>query len=174
MLEGLSGLLREVLRPDAGHEAPLADEVAFARRYLDVERARFPDRLRVRVDVEAGLGDALVPRLVLQPLVENALRHGIGRRLGAGRLEIGARRAGAGAVELWVADDGAGLPSDWDDDDGFGVGLANTAARLAELYGPAAALSVHPAPGGGAVARVRLPLSRAPHAPGARSAAADT
>ena len=158
VLERLSALLREVLRADAGHEIALADEVAFVRRYLEVERVRFGERLQVRYAVDPAVERALVPRFVLQPLVENALRHGISRRREGGRIEIGAHRAGVSDVELWVADDGAGLPDDWDEDDGFGVGLSNTLSRLAELHGGAATLTLRSATTGGVIALVRLPL----------------
>ncbi len=167
MLELLAELLREVLRTDARHRVPLADELAFVRRYLAIEEVRFSDRLRVRERVDAAARDALVPAFVLQPLVENALRHGLAPRAAGGTVEVGARVArdgGAEALELWVRDDGAGLPAAWAGAAGYGIGLSNTAARLAELHGPRAALEVAPAPGRGTVARVRLPLARAAEA----------
>lgn len=159
MLTDLSELLREVLHGGGTHETTVEAELAFVRRYLDVEQVRFSDRLRVAYDVDASLSAARVPSFVLQPLVENALRHGVARRSDAGRVEIGARRDRAtGAVELWVRDDGGGLPDDWSGAEDYGVGLANTAARLAQLYGADASLTLAPAVGGGAVALVRLPL----------------
>lgn len=159
MLTDLSALLREVLRDDGAHEIPLEAELSFVRRYLAVEEVRFPDRLRVHVDADDALRGALVPSFVLQPLVENALRHGIARRTAAGRLTIAARRgAHAGELVLTVHDDGAGLPADWGGADDYGVGLANTAQRLAQLHGTAAALTLAPLAEGGTVATVRLPL----------------
>ena len=163
MLTDLSELLREVLRDDGAHEIPLRAELDFVRRYLAVEEVRFSDRLRVHVAADDTLRDALVPSFVLQPLVENALRHGIARRTAAGRLAIAARRGEhAGELVLTVQDDGAGLPEDWSGAEDFGVGLANTAQRLAQLHGTGAALTLAPWAEGGTVATVRLPLRFAP------------
>jgi len=152
----LSALLRHVLDSGARQEVSLREEIDFLRDYLDIQRVRFRDRLDVVVDVADDLGDALVPNLVLQPLVENAVVHGVGRSEDAGRIEIGARRA-AERLELTVTDNGPGLAGA----DGAGVGLANTRARLAALYGDEAALTLGPAPGGGVVARVALPYHTA-------------
>lgn len=159
MLEDLSELLREVLRADQGHEVPLAAELAFVRRYLAIEQVRFSDRLQVAYAVDETLCGEPVPAFLLQPFVENALRHGIARRSAAGRLEIGARRTAGGGMELWVQDDGAGLPGDWGrgGTEDWGVGLSNTAARLAQLHGDGASLALHPVAGGGTRAVVRLP-----------------
>jgi two-component system, LytTR family, sensor kinase len=137
LLAQLSDILRQVLRQDAAHEVPLSQEIGFLRQYLGIEQVRFQDRLTVSWAVdEAALG-AAVPSLILQPLVENALRHGIASRQEAGRVTIGAA-VDDGKVRLWVADDGAGLamgvPS--------GVGLANTRARLAQHYGLAGRLTL--------------------------------
>lgn len=166
VLELLSGLLRSSLRADGRHRIPLAEELDFIRRYLDVERVRFSDRLRVDVDVAPDLDDALVPALVLQPLVENALLHGVGRSAAAGALGIGARLEDDRLV-LEVRDDGPGPRARPDAGAaasatrGAGVGLENTRARLAALYGDAASCQLTEAPGGGALARVVLPLERA-------------
>ena len=157
MLEHLSELLREVLRTDRAHEVPLAEELSFARRYLAVEQVRFSDRLEVSWRVDDGLVGERVPSFILQPLVENALRHGIAPRSAAGRLEIGARVDGDGMLELWVQDDGAGLPADWSGREDHGVGLSNTAARLAQLHGERAALALAGVPDGGTRASIRLP-----------------
>src|SRR5688572_13346436 len=105
MLAALSELLRELLRGDPRAEVALAVELELARRYLDVMSYRFGDRLAIEIDVPAELGDALVPRLVLQPLLENALRHGVAQRTGRATLGVTARRAGDG-VEIAVTDDG--------------------------------------------------------------------
>jgi LytS/YehU family sensor histidine kinase len=162
----LSALLRHVLDSGARQEVTLAEELAFARDYLDIQRVRFQDRLRVEEEVPEDLLDALVPNLILQPLVENAIVHGVGRHESAGRIRIGARRD-AECLELTVEDDGPGLSGDGR---GGGVGIGNTRARLAAMYGDEAALELRPAPAGGLVARVRLPY----HAAGdLRAAAAD-
>ncbi len=154
MLELLSEILRQVLRTGGGHEITLSEELDFIRRYLAIEQVRFSDRLQVRFDVPSELSRAAVPRFLLQPLVENALRHGVGQSAGAGLLEITAKHEGTKLL-LTVQDNGPGLqlPAD----PAAGVGLANTRARLAELYGEAASLDVANAPGGGVVAAVRLP-----------------
>jgi two-component system, LytTR family, sensor kinase len=154
MLELLSDVLRLVLRAEASHETPLSAELDFLERYLAIEQVRFSDRLRPRVEVDAAIRRALAPQLVLQPLVENALRHGIARRADAGLLEIAARRDGDTLV-LTVRDDGPGL--DPDRAATTGVGLANTRARLAALYGDRAGLEIADAAGGGVVSTIRLP-----------------
>jgi signal transduction histidine kinase len=164
MLTLLGELLREVLRTDAAHHVPLDEELAFARRYLEIERVRFADRLRVRETVDDAARDALVPAFVLQPLVENALRHGLAPRAAGGTVAIEAAVDGDD-LELRVHDDGGGLPADWGGAEDYGIGLSNTAARLAELHGARGTLAVSPAPGGGTVATVRLPLRRAGPAP---------
>jgi two-component system, LytTR family, sensor kinase len=154
MLELLSDVLRLVLRAEASHETPLSTELEFLERYLAIEQVRFSDRLRPRIEVDAANRRALAPQLILQPLVENALRHGIARRADAGTLEIAARRDGETLV-LTVRDDGPGL--DPGGSATTGVGLANIRARLAALYGDRASLDIADAAGGGVVATIRLP-----------------
>jgi LytS/YehU family sensor histidine kinase len=157
MLTLLSDLLRDVLRTDARHLIPLDAELAFARRYLDVELVRFADRLQVHERVEERARNARVPAFVLQPLIENALRHGIAPRGVGGAVEIGARIADDGMLELWVSDDGMGLPADWSGADDYGIGLSNTAARVEGLHGAVGALVVSPASRGGTRSLLRLP-----------------
>lgn len=157
MIEMLSDVLREVLQADDGPETTLGAEVAFIERYLAIEQVRFSDRLRPRFDIEEGLRGAAVPTFVLQPLVENALRHGIAAQTQAGVLRIAARRDG-GDLVLTVEDDGPGLSAGTKTGGGVGVGLANTRARLATLYGDRGALTLRAAtPRGGVIAEVRLP-----------------
>jgi two-component system, LytTR family, sensor kinase len=157
MLERLSDLLRQVLRTDPSHEVTLAQERRFLEQYLAIEQVRFSDRLTVVFAVDEDVRDAAVPGFVLQPLVENALRHGLADRTEGGVVEIGARRAGDDLI-LWVRDNGAGPPP------GHGVarglGLANTRERLATLYGARARLELAASPGGGTAATVRLPYKR--------------
>jgi hypothetical protein len=157
MLARLGDLLRTTLDREMPAEVTLADEIQFLGRFLDIELVRFGDRLRVAWDIDADVRDALVPPLILQPLVENALRHGIGRRPGPAQLRISARKTGL-HLELAVRDTGEGLvpdgraPRD-------GIGLSNTRARLAELYGQdTASLEVADVPGGGVRARLLLPF----------------
>jgi two-component system LytT family sensor kinase len=154
MLELLSDLLRQVLSKDEPHEAALAEEIEFLERYLAIEKIRFSDRLRPRIEVDSAIAQAAVPRFILQPLIENALRHGIARRADAGMIQVSAHREGDQLV-LIVRDDGPGLrpvPHATS-----GVGLSNTRARLAMLYGDKASLEVSDAQGGGVNATVRLP-----------------
>jgi two-component system LytT family sensor kinase len=165
MLELLSDVLRLVLRAEASHETRLSTELDFLERYLTIEQLRFSDRLRPRVEVDAAIHRAAVPRFILQPLVENALRHGIARRADAGLLEVTAQRDGDTLV-LTVRDDGPGLgpagPS------ATGVGLANTRARLAALYGDRASLEIANAAGGGVLVTIRLPYHEAENNGGAQ------
>ena len=158
MLELLSDVLRLVLHAEGSHETPLSTELDFLERYLAIEQVRFSDRLRPRVEVDAAVRHAAVPQFILQPLVENALRHGIARRADAGLLEVTAQRDGDTLV-LRVRDDGPGLgragPA------ATGVGLANTRARLAALYGDRASLEIANAAGAGVLVTIRLPYHEA-------------
>ena len=156
MLTLLSDLLRDVLRTEATHLIPLEDELSFARRYLEIERVRFGDRLRVQEVVDENVRSALVPPFVLQPLLENAVRHGIAPRVAGGTVEIGARLADD-RLELWVADDGEGLPPDWSGADDYGIGLSNSEARLAALPNGAGTLEITGAAGSGTRCVARLP-----------------
>lgn len=161
MIARLSDFLRLILECDDAPEVPLADELDFARRYLDIEQIRFGDRLVVREDVKPATLSACVPPLLLQPLVENAVRHGIMPREEGGTLVIEARRVGARLL-LRVVDDGPG-PSGQNDTDG-GVGLSNTKARLQSLYGEDHCFVLQRADGGGCAVRVELPFHTHPAA----------
>jgi hypothetical protein len=157
MLARLGDLLRMTLDREMPAEVALSEEMQYLGRFLDIELVRFGDRLRVAWDVEPDVRNALVPPLILQPLVENALRHGIARRPGPAQLRVAARRTGL-HLELTVRDSGEGLVGDGRAPRD-GIGLSNTRARLAELYGPdAASLDVADAPGGGVRARLLLPF----------------
>jgi two-component system, LytTR family, sensor kinase len=151
VIEELGAMLHELLKADAAHEITLAEELAFLQRYLSVEQIRFSDRLRPSFDIDAGALGAAVPSLVLQPLVENALRHGIARRTEAGHVHVAGRREGDELV-LAVTDDGPGVVAS-----PGGIGLANIRSRLETLHGDRARLDLAPNPGGGTVATVRLP-----------------
>jgi len=155
LLEQLGDLLRRVMRTDRPPEVTLAEELEFVRQYLAIEEVRFPDRLRPTFEIDAALLQAAVPEFVLQPLVENALRHGLARRVTATLLKIEARREGDELV-LAVTDDGPG-PGEPPAEVTTGVGLMNLRERLASLYGARARLELVATPGGGAIATVRLP-----------------
>lgn len=161
MLARLSDLLRLSLQRFGGHEIPLARELELLRLYLDVVQARFADRLTVSIRVPDGLRDALVPHFLLQPLVENALHHGIARRAGAGHVDIAAERAGDSLL-LRVSDDGPGLPAGSRPFPEGGIGLSNTRDRLLQLYGPDQALELGAGPDGGFRVTVRLPWHTEP------------
>jgi signal transduction histidine kinase len=161
----LGGLLRLSL-DHAGHQvAPLRQELEFLRAYLDVEQARFQDKLEVVWDIAPDTLDAGVPTLLWQPVLENAIRHGLAPMAGGGRIVVRSSREGD-ALLLEIRDSGRGLP-----DSGKrlreGVGLPNVRARLAQLYGSQARVALEAAPGGGTIASVRLPLTVcfAPHTP---------
>lgn len=153
MLTGLSELLRYVLDTAERQLVPLADELDFVERYLEIQKMRFPDRLRVEIEAPEETLDLPVPNLVLQPLVENALEHGLAGRPGPGVVRVTAARGGGG-LTVRVEDEGPG-PGDRVPQEG--VGLENTRARLRELYGERARLTLRDRAGGGAVAELHLP-----------------
>jgi len=157
----LSDLLRMTLDSVGAQEAPLKQEMDFLQGYLEIERTRFHDRLAVRVQVEPSVWDAQVPTFLLQPLVENAIRHGISPHARAGLVEISARREGEELL-LEVRDNGAGLAGNGKEPTG-GVGITATRARLQQLYGPAHRFEIGNAPEGGARVRVALPFRLGAH-----------
>jgi len=155
-IAGLGDLLRAALQ-EGGQEVTLREELALTTRYLEIERTRHRDRLETAIEVDPGALDALVPRFLLQPVVENAVRHGVEPVAGPGRVEVRAARSGA-SLRLEVRDSGpgpqaAGRPGQA----GSGVGLRNTRARLWHLYGAAQRLDLEAAPGGGTVVVIELP-----------------
>jgi signal transduction histidine kinase len=154
MVEQLSDVLRRTLSRHRANEVTLQDELDLVGQYLAIEQARFPDRLRPWFEVEPAARAAAVPSFALQHLVENAIRHGIARRPGAGVLRISARRAGD-SLEVSVQDDGVGF--DVMADPPKGHGIANTRERLHVLYGSHASLSFARADGGGTIAILRVP-----------------
>jgi sensor histidine kinase YesM len=158
MLGRLSDLLRCVLDDVDAQEIPLRRELEYLQLYLSIEQVRFQDRLRIEIAAAPEVLDAAVPHMVLQPLVENAIRHGIGRSSSAGRLRIGACLV-SGALEIKVQDDGPGLTPPVPGQT-RGIGLANTRARLQQLYGDAASLCVENNKEGGVAATVVLPCRR--------------
>jgi two-component system LytT family sensor kinase len=154
-LARFSDLLRAVLADMDAQEVTLARELEYLRLYLSIEQLRFSDRLRVDIDVDAELLDAAVPHMALQPLVENAIRHGVSRRSTSGVIVIRATRRGESLV-LEVQDDGPGF-SERGAPGGMGLGLNNTRARLKQLYGDRADLETGNAAEGGARVTLVLP-----------------
>ena len=160
MMSRLSELLRLTLEKDASQEVTLAEEMALLERYLDIERIRFEDRLRVTVNVDPATLEARVPNFSLQPLVENAIRHGIAPRPEGGRLTIEATQ-GDGMLEIRLRDDGPGLQPHGETGAAprrEGIGIANTRARLIELYGSAHRFEMINVPEGGLLVRMLLPF----------------
>lgn len=154
----LGNVLRSVLDSSATDERPLREEIAFLEQYLAIELVRFSDRLEVAWKIDSAAQDALVPTLLLQPLVENALKHGIARHASGGTVVISVTQS-AGIVEVSVWNDGPSLSGGRVDR--RGVGLRNTEERLHRLYGDAGQLTIENDSRGGVVARVRLPWRRA-------------
>jgi two-component system, LytTR family, sensor kinase len=156
MIARLSELLRASLEMGDVQEVALKQELEFLERYLEIEQTRFRDRLTVRFDVDPGLLDALVPNLILQPLVENAIKHGLGPRPSGGTVRIVARRAGE-LLALEVCDDGVGLSAARLSDFNRGVGLANTRSRLQHLYGSGHRFEFRQPPEGGLSVLIAIP-----------------
>jgi two-component system, LytTR family, sensor kinase len=156
MLLRLSDLMRSTLDRGAGQYASLGEEVAHVARYVDLQRTRFNDRLSVVYAVDPACDSTPVPAFLLQPIVENALRHGLSPNVRPGRLEIGARHDGS-ELRLWVRDDGSGLPDTFDLQRDAGTGLKNISARLARIYGDRASLRLRTNEAGGTTAELTLP-----------------
>ena len=161
MIEHLSDLLRSSLETRHRQEVTLAEEIAFLEHYLALHRMRFEERLAVTVSIMPDVAQARIPSLLLQPLVENAIRHGIAGRVTGGSIAVSARRAG-GKVDIRVIDDGVGLPPNWKMESAQGLGLSVTRERLLAMY-PAGESDffVGPQAGGGTEARICLPLTMA-------------
>jgi LytS/YehU family sensor histidine kinase len=151
LLSEFAGFLRAGLR-DAGELVPLRDELAFVEQYLAFERVRLGGRLRVESRIDPAVEGAQVPALSVEPLVENAVQHGVAGRPEGGRVEIAAFPRGA---QVWVEvrDDGPGVPPGTP----HGFGLRNVNRRLKSVFGPGSGLSLRPLPGGGTCARLRVP-----------------
>jgi len=157
MLVGLSDLLRHALEHSTQQEVELKEELSFLELYLNIQQMRFSDRLQITMDIDPRATSALVPSLILQPLVENALRHGIGRSVASGLVGITAH-VEEDSLKLTVFDNGAGLPKSWQLKSSGGIGLANTAARLQQLYGENHRLDVRNRSQGGVEVVIVVPF----------------
>ncbi len=160
-VERLADIFRYILRRAEKDLVPLAEELQMAAAYLDIERARFGDRLRVETTIDPRSMQQLIPNLILQPLVENAVQHGLSRKMGPGTVRIQAETTD-GLLTLTVGDDGLGMPattlgSVYE----RGVGLRNLRDRLARLYGAGLLPEIVSAPGGGTRVRLRIPVRAA-------------
>ena len=154
VISGLSELLRMSLTSASEQEVTLARELELLAHYIEIQHIRFQDRLKVRFQIDPDARFALVPNLVLQPLVENAIRHGIAPRAAPGHVTVSARRHGA-RLELGVVDDGVGESANTEHRDG--VGLGNTRARLLSLYGSDHRFEASSPPGGGFAVAIEIP-----------------
>ena len=163
MISRLGDFLRMTLENSGAQEVTLRDELEFLRCYLEIEQIRFQDRLTTEMKIDPRALDSRVPNLILQPVVENAIRHGVAPRSSPGRVEVEARRRN-GTLLIEVSDNGPGLASNQKADSLFskGVGLANTKARLEQLYGAAHDFELADRPGGGLVVRLVIPAEPAP------------
>jgi LytS/YehU family sensor histidine kinase len=160
MISGLSDLLRRALESAEEQEVTLKDEVKFIDLYLDIQKVRFSDRLTARMEIDPETLNALLPNLILQPLVENAIRHGIALKNSAGLLVVKSFRRN-GELHITVSDDGPGLSSDWQKKDHDGIGLVNTSERLKHLYGSEHRFDLRNGDDGGMTASIVIPFRSA-------------
>ena len=156
MIARLSELLRYTLDGGTDQEVLLAQEIAFLERYLEIMQIRFQGQLEIDIQIGDDAREALVPSLILQPLVENAVKHGVDKISSAGKIRIAARRE-VDRLVLTVSDNGPG-PSKIAKLDDAGVGLANIRQRLEQLYGGEASLTLAESPNGGTVAQITMPF----------------
>jgi len=157
-ISGISELLRLSLANLDTQFVPLKEEIDYLNLYLDIEKIRFKDRLSAAVEIPPDLLSCRVPFLILQPFVENALKHGLARREGAQSLRVSAARAGA-SLRIAIEDDGPGLPPGWSLETSSGIGLQNVSRRLAALYGDDGRLDLRNRAGAGTAAVLTIPLS---------------
>jgi len=156
MIAGLSDLLRRTLKQSDAQHVPLGEEMQFLEKYLDIQKARFAERLQVSVDVPEDLTSAQVPGLLLQPIVENAVKHGISKQMRGGTIRISGHREN-GALRLSVYNDGPALSADWEHTHA-GVGLTNIRTRLEMLYGRAFELRMRNREPSGVEVSISLPF----------------
>jgi hypothetical protein len=159
MLVGLSDLLRHALEHSNQQEVELKVELNFIRLYLNIQQMRFSDRLQIDLNIDPEVTKAMVPNLLLQPLVENAVRHGLGKSVASSWLGISAAHEN-GFLKLSVTDNGAGLPDNWQLKSSNGIGLANTAARLQQLYNGNHRFDIRNRKEGGVEVLVVIPLKK--------------
>ena len=158
MIEHLGDLLRMSLECKDRQEVPLSEEMAFLEHYLEIQRIRFGNHLQVRLQIDPAVRFASVPSLMLQPLVENAIRHGISRRGVGGTVTVTAN-ADDTRLSIRVLDDGVGLPDGWTLETSEGLGLSVTRERIAGLYPNGnSSFAVRPRDGGGTAVEIELPL----------------
>ncbi len=170
MVARLGDLLRSTLEHEATQEVTLREELAFLEPYLEIEQARLEDRLTVVMHIAPDTLDARVPHLLLQPLVENAIRHGIASRIEPGKVEISASRGPDNRfLQLEIRDDGRGLNRDNGVSPRRGVGLTNIRSRLEQLYGTEHRFKLENRADGGVLVQIGIPYRRAETTEGASS-----
>ena len=157
MISKLAEMLRITLESGGKHEVPLEQELVFLKSYLDIEQTRFEDRLTVKLQIAPETMGAMVPNLLLQPIVENAMRHGVAEHLGPTVVEVRTERQN-GSLMLQVKDNGPGLHAHKGNKEG--IGFTNTRARLKQLYGAKFSFDVVNAPEGGALATIIIPFHK--------------
>jgi sensor histidine kinase YesM len=156
MIAGLSDLLRHTLKDSKTQEIPLEEELQFLQKYLDIQKIRFADRLQLSVDIDKEFFSARVPSFILQPIVENAVKHGIAARANGGVIRITAIRSN-GLLTFRVYNDGPSLPAGWEKNQS-GVGISNVRNRLQSLYGNAFDLTIRNQAHGGVEVSVSMPF----------------
>jgi two-component system LytT family sensor kinase len=161
--EDLAEIFRYALESTRNEWVKLDDELKFIKSYLEIERTRFDERLAFTFDVDGATRSRQIPPMILQPLVENAVRHGVSQKLEGGRVRIVAKSEGA-RISIVVEDTGAGLASHKGRSGGSGIGLMNVRERLAHVYGDAAVLRLEDIPTGGTRALLELPQRIEVHA----------
>ncbi|PHN03287.1 sensor histidine kinase [Flavilitoribacter nigricans] len=162
MLSGLSELLRITLKHSQHHLVPLSEEISYVQQYLELEKDRFGDRLDIGFEIEPATRELEIPSFLLQPLVENAVYHGLARQLNARELRIRSRLQ-EGRLEIEIYNDGPALPTDFDPAYYSGIGLSNTIERLSQFYGDDCTFEIRNS-GAGVLVRLRLPQKNLPHA----------
>ena len=159
MISRLGDFLRLTLENSGAQQVTLQQELDFLKCYLEIEQIRFQDRLSVQMNIDPEIVDAKVPNLILQPIVENAIRHGIAPRVEPGIINIDAQRHN-GMLEINIKDNGPGLNSNGNGNFREGVGLSNTRARLSQLYGDLHRFNLKNAEGGGLVVNIQIPIQK--------------
>ena len=157
MIEHLGDLLRMSLESKDRQEVPLAEELAFLEHYLEIQKIRFGDQLGIEIDIHPDVRYASVPSLFLQPLVENAIRHGISKRSWGGKIKVAAAPVD-GHLYIEVLDDGVGLPPGWTMENSSGLGISVTRERIAGMYPGQSRFEVHQRDIGGTAVEIELPL----------------
>ena len=171
MIAGLSDCLRRVMENSNRQEVPLGEELEFVQKYLDIQKVRFADRLQLTVEVPDELFSAQVPSLILQPMVENAIKHGIAKRVQGGAVRVSGFRSN-GKLTLSVYNDGPSLPAEWEKSQS-GIGISNVRSRLQGLYGDGFEFNMKNQEPGGVEVSVSVPFVSMPSAalPGDATAA---